>query len=124
MRPMSYISKMPKEKQATGRRANRPSGTADEMVTGIAEWVQTKYHRSDKQALMAKLWPGDWSAELVVNHVKFENELPLIASHGVKIIRLHDIIEALATERFPVSSASGADLVDLIQMGFQSRDTD
>ena len=122
MRPISYITKVPKKARTQDRSANSPSRTRDELVQGVAEWVDKKYLRADKRVLMARLWPGDWSSELVVNAVRFEEELEVIASHGVRILRLHDIIESLATEHFPVPSASGADLVDLIQMGFQSKD--
>ena len=33
---------------------------------------KVKCRRSDKKALMAKLWNGEWSSELVVNVVKSE----------------------------------------------------
>lgn len=124
MRPISYITKVPKKAQTPGRSVNSPSRTRDELVQGVAEWVDKKYLHTDKRVLMARLWPGDWSSELVVNVVRFEEELEVIASHGVRILRLHDIIESLAAEQFPVRSAGGADLVDLVQMGFHSREPD
>lgn len=70
---------------------------------------------------MAKLWNGDWSSELVVNVVKSEQELKLIASHDIKIHRLSDIVLSLAKERFVIGSASGADIVDLIHMGSHTK---
>lgn len=70
---------------------------------------------------MAKLWNGEWSSELVVNVVKSEEELKLIACHGIKILRLSEIISSLAKDSFVIGSASGADIVDLIHMGSQAR---
>jgi hypothetical protein len=42
--------------------------------------------------------------------------LKLIASHGIKIHRLSDIVSSLAKDRFVVGSACGADIIDLIHM--------
>ncbi|MEW5782067.1 MAG: hypothetical protein ACOY6N_11890 [Pseudomonadota bacterium] len=117
MRPVSYISRVPKEEQKAGRAANSAKRSNEELDQGVAEWVEKKFRHSDKKALMAKLWAGDWSSELVVNVVKSEEELKLIAGHGIKILRLDEIVSALAKDSFVIRSASGADIVDLILMG-------
>jgi hypothetical protein len=117
MRPVSYISRVPKVEQKAGRPANSAKRSDTELIQGVAEWVEKKFHRSDKKALMAKLWNGNWSSELVVNVVKSEHELTLIAKHGIKIHRLNEIVSSLANERFIIASASGSDIVDLIHMG-------
>jgi hypothetical protein len=116
MRPVSYISRVPKEEQKSGRAANSAKRSDEELIQGVAEWVEKKFHRSDKKTLMAKLWDGEWSSELVVNVVKSEHELKLIASHGIKIHSLSDIVSSLAKDRFVVGSACGADIIDLIHM--------
>jgi hypothetical protein len=121
MRPVSYISRVPKEGQKAGRAANSAKRTEQELVQGVTEWVERKFRRADKQALMAKLWDSGWSSELVVNVVKSEEELKLIASHGIKIHRLNDIVNALANKAFLIGSASGADIVDLIHIGTHSQ---
>lgn len=117
MRPVSYISRVPKENQKAGRAANSAKRSADELVQGVAEWVEKKFHRPEKKLLMRTLWRGDWSSELVVNVVKSDEELNLIASHGVKILRLTEIIESLASNKFVVACAGGGDIIDLMQMG-------
>lgn len=117
MRPVSYISNVPKKNQKTGRAANSAKRSNEELVQGVAEWVEKKFNKAEKKALMRALWKSSWSSELVVNNVKFEEELRLIASHGIKIIRLGDIVASLASTKFLVGSAAGGDLVDLIQMG-------
>jgi len=121
MRPVSYISRVPKIEQKTGRAANSAKRSDEELRQGVAEWVDKKFRRSDKKVLMAKLWKGDWSSELVVNVVKSEEELKLIADHGIKILRLNEIVSALAKSSFVIHSASGADIIDLIHMGSQAQ---
>lgn len=117
MRPVSYISRVPKIEQKAGRAANSAKRSHEELIQGVAEWVESKFRRPDKRTLMAKLWNGDWSSELVVNVVKSEDEVKLIAGHGIKIFRLNEIVSSLAKDRFVIGSASGADFVDLIHMG-------
>jgi hypothetical protein len=117
MRPVSYISRVPKKDQKTGRAANSAKRSDNELTEGVAEWVEKKFRRPDKNALMSALWNGDWSSELVVNVVKSEDELKLIAGYGITILRLNEIVSSLAKDRFLVGSASGADIVDLIHMG-------
>src|SRR3970040_1342863 len=55
MRPVSYISRVPKKEQKAGRSANSAKRSDEELIQGVAEWVEKKFHRSDKKALMAKL---------------------------------------------------------------------
>lgn len=117
MRPVSYISNVPKEIQKSGRAANSAKRSDEELLQGVAEWVEKKFNKAEKKALMLGLWKGNWSSELVVNNVKFENELKLIASHGIKILRLADIVRSLGSNNHIVGSAAGGDIIDLIQMG-------
>jgi len=121
MRPVSFISRVPKEFQKNGRAANSAKRSIEELEKGVKEWVEKKFRRSDKIALMKKLWNAKWSSELVLNNVKSEDEVKLIQSHGIKIIRLEDIITSLLSrDAFLVSGAGGADFVDLIQSGASS----
>lgn len=117
MRPVSYISRVPKKNQKAGRAANSAKRSDEELIQGVAEWVETKFRRPDKRVLMSSLWNGDWSSELVVNVVKSELEVKLIASHGIKVHRLKNIVASLTNDQFVIGSASGADIIDLIHMG-------
>ena len=119
MRPVSYISRVPKKEQKTGVTKTGASRNAEGIIVAFGGWVETKFRRPDKKALMAALWNSQWSSELVVNVVKSEEELKLIAGHGIRILRLADIVSSLANDSFPVSSACGADIIDLIHMGAQ-----
>lgn len=121
IRPVSYISRTPKSEQKLGRAANSAKRSEEELIVGVAEWIEKKFHRKDKRALMRKLWEGEWSSELVINSVKSDDEVRLIAGHDVKIIHLKDIILELRGKEFIVNSASGADFIDLIHMGVESK---
>ena len=115
MRPVSYISRVPVAAQKQGRAANSAKRTKQELIDGVSEWVEKKFHHPKKLALMKRLWNGTWSSELVINNVKSEEEVALIAQHGIKIIRRQSLLATLAHP--DGYTASGTDFVDLIHMG-------
>ncbi|EAR22546.1 hypothetical protein [Nitrococcus mobilis] len=115
MRPVSYISRVPKAAQRRGKAANSSKRTDEELREGVAEWVTTKYKHPRKLSLMEKLWRGNWSKELVINNVKSEDEVALIKGHGIRILRLVDVVSSL--KKRGDFTAAGADFVDLIHMG-------
>lgn len=117
MRPVSYISRVPKDLQKQGRAPNSASRSKDELVQGVEEWVEKKFRKPKKKGLISTLCPYLWSSELVLNNVKSEHEVELIANHDIKIIRLPDIVKELRDSHFQIKSASGADFVDLVNMG-------
>ena len=116
MRPVSYISRVPVTVQrTTGRAANSAKRSPEEIDVGVREWVDKKFRHPKKIAVMQSLCAVPWTSELVINNVKSEDEVARIQAHGVRILRLRDIVEDLSRPR--AFTASGADLVDLIQMG-------
>lgn len=119
MRPVSYISRVPAAAQKEGRAANSAKRTKDELIDGVAEWVEKKFRHPKKLALMKSLWQEQWSSELVINKVKSEDEVALIQGHGIKVIRLQSVVSELAK---PGNySAAGADFVDLIHMSGEAQ---
>lgn len=116
-RPVSYISRVPKAVQKQGRAANSAKRSDDELIDGVAEWVQKKFNRPEKVALMKSLWPGVWTKELVLHNVKADHEVDLIRSHGIEIISLSSIIEDLRKPGNMVSSSAGGDFIELITLG-------
>lgn len=117
VRPVSYISRVPKALQREGRAANSAKRTGEELVQGVAEWVHTKFARPEKLALMQSLWPGRWSRELVLHNVKAEEEVELIRGHGVAVIYLSQVIQSLKKPAALIASASAGDFVELINLG-------
>jgi hypothetical protein len=119
-RPVSYISRVPKELQLTGRAANSAAKRSKtDLKKGVEEWIEKKFRKPDKLQLMQSLYSGPWSSELVINQVKSEkDEVSLIEGHDVKILWLADIVrELLATKRFQIVAAAGSDILDLIRIG-------
>lgn len=115
--PISYISTLPKAVQkATGRTPNTPKRSEQEIVDGVKEWVDKKFHKANKQALLISLGTGNWSQELVIHNVKSQDELELIRRHGIKILKLADIVKELRSAKTLIKSASGADLLELMHL--------
>ena len=117
MRPISYISRVPKAAQKLGRKANSAKRSEEELLIGVAEWVDKKFLKTKKTDLFKILVPVKWTSELVLNNVKSEQEVELIKSQGIKVFRLNEVIDDLENKKFMIKSASGSDFVDLIRMG-------
>ncbi len=115
MRPVSYITRIPKELLKPGQVATSAAlRDGETLLAGVQAWVEKKFYKPKKSALMSQLFPGTWSSELVINNVKSGDELAMIASEGVSIIRLSRILDELNNNDFVIQSASGADFADLI----------
>ena len=119
VRPISYISALPKEIQkATGRSShNAKERSPVEISQGVEKWVEKKFLLPEKEQLRENLFHGNWIFELVVHQVKYEDELKLIEKHGILIHRLDDIISELSSSKTIVTGASGSDLLELILLG-------
>ena len=117
MRPVSYISKIPKEHlKANQSPSSAKARTTEILEAGVKEWVNKKFIKPNKSKVISSLFPTKWSFELVVNNVKSEQELSLIEEEDIKIIKLPHIIEQLNNNSFNIQSASGSDFVDLIRL--------
>ncbi|EGQ7859371.1 hypothetical protein CGG80_23250 [Vibrio parahaemolyticus] len=121
MRPISYISRIPKNLLKPGQTVTSAAERPESILrAGVQEWVDKKFRKPKKTAVLTKLFPDKWSSELVHNIVKSDDELRLIAKEGIKLISLSIIIKQLNSEQFPVKSASGADFADLIYLVAQN----
>ena len=118
--PQSYISKVPKSDQRKGIRSNSIKRSEQQFEEGVAEWIEKKYNLKVKKKLMQKLFPGEWSRELVVNLVTSKDELKRIRSHKITIHFLQDIISEMNSEDNPIKKATGGDFYDLINLGRQN----
>ena len=126
VRPVSYISRVPKDVQKeTGRAAtSAKERTLEELVAGVNEWIHKKFALPRKVELKRRLAPGEWSRELVVHRLRHEEELDEFRRQGIKVHRLSDLVAELESDEFPISAASGAAFVDLILMGDSIPDDD
>lgn len=118
IRPVSYITPLPKQVQKETGLApyNASKRSAEELKRGVQEWVHKKFHMPIKCELRESLFPGKWQYELVVNEVRHPDELPFIEEEGIKILHLSDIIEELRSGSTCIKSAAGRDLVELVML--------
>lgn len=117
--PVSYLCPLPKKTQKeTGRKPmSMKARTAKELADGVEEWVYKKFNQDAKKNLRKSLFRGEWKFELVVHHVKYQDELDLIEKHGIKVYRLDDIVISLSQDKSLVQGASGTDLIELVMLG-------
>ena len=117
MRPVSYITQVPKAEQRTGIAADSAkTRTDDSLRKGIQEWIAKKFDHPSKLELRAKLAPGAWSRELVVNAVRHPRELDLIKEYGITVHLLADVIADSSAPKQIVGAAAGSHLLDLVAM--------
>jgi len=118
VRPVSYITRVPRAVQkATGRAPNSALVRDDgELRQGVKEWVDKKFNHPDKEALRQHLCQGVWSRELVVHVVKHPQEIELIQEAGVTVHRLVDIVASLKAGGSLLDGAAGSSLLDLVAM--------
>lgn len=116
MRPVSYISAVPKAIQnATGRAPmSAKERSKEELQLSVKEWIDKKFHLDRKARLRQALHEGDWEFELVVHQVRHPEELQQIEANGIAIRHLASIVADLAESKHLVPSAAGASLVDLV----------
>jgi len=118
VRPISYLTRVPKAiQQATGRAAGSAKQREEqELRQGILEWIHKKYDHPEKIRARSLLAPGSWSRELVVHRVKYDVELAMIAEAGITVRRLADVLADLEHGDLPLQGAAGAHLVELIAL--------
>lgn len=122
MRPVGYISSVPKDVQkSTGRASGSAKArSSEELAVAVKEWVEKKFERKEKIDLMKHLCPATWSRELVINVVSSEVEVELIKEQDIRVHKLHDILSDFKKNVGLVKSASGSDLAELIMMGVRA----
>lgn len=122
MRPIGYISPIPKPLRKDGQAAtSMATRTPDLLQACVKEWVHKKYWKPEKFGMMKSLFPSqNWKSELVVNNVKSQEELTYIEEKGITIIPLPQVLRELNENQFQIESASGADFADLIHFAAQN----
>lgn len=120
MRPISYISRIPKSHLKEGQSPTSAATREDALLhAGVKEWVHKKFHKDKKVKLLSKLFPATWTKELVINNVKSHREIELIQGEGIRVHALTDVVNDLNSNDYMITSAVGADFADLIKMASQ-----
>ena len=119
VRPMSYISRVPKRIQKEwGRPPNSPKErSVPELREGVREWISVKFDHPKKSKVRSQLAPSPWTRELVVHRVRHPFELGIFEEEGITVHHLKDIVEDLRSGRFQIAGTSGSDFVDLVLLG-------
>jgi len=121
--PVGYISRVPRAEQKRGVAANSAKQRGEEHLrVGVAEWVAKKFADPRKPALREGRHRGPWSWHFVIGEAKHADELAIFCEYPhIEILRLAEIMAELlapsANAQFPIASASGKDLADLIALG-------
>lgn len=118
VRPVSYLTPVPKAVQKkTGKApANAKLREEEELRQGVREWVHKKFDHPKKKRVRERLAPGPWSRELIVHRVRHEIELAMIASEGVTVRHLAEVLADLERRDTVLQGAAGAHLVELVAL--------
>lgn len=115
--PVSYVTGVSKKIQARdGRTSNSAKKrTHEELTECVQEWIEKKFHKDSKEKIRLKLVPSaKWIYELVVNKIKYFEEMEIIQKYGIGVIYLSKIISDLERDKTIIEGASGSDFVDLV----------
>jgi hypothetical protein len=86
-----------------------------ELKQAVDAWIEKKFNER-AMTLKQRLCHGNWTKELVVGHIKHEDEIEVLEKSGIHIHRLTSILAEMETppERTVVKTAVGADLFNLM----------
>jgi hypothetical protein len=115
--PISYLCGLPRDLQ---RELNcspfsAKHRTKEVMEESVREWIKKKFRHPRKTDLRARLGPGPWREELVVNLVKFPEELEFVEAQGIAVHRLRDVVRDLQIGKGMGFTATGNDLINLLR---------
>lgn len=113
--PISYISPTTKQARAQGAKTNSAKRRDSAFLKAcVDEWLEKKFFSQKKKDVRESLAPGPWRLELVVHRIRHREELDYIASRGIMVHRLADVIQALVGPENIIGSAAGSSLIELI----------
>lgn len=117
--PVSYLTPLTKDLQKKLGVAPMSMQRREPKVMKncVEDWIEKKFFKNKKVQIRKSLYDGKWSFELVVNKVKFPEELEIFEQLGIKVHYLKDIVNDMLKGGQLIKSASGADLVNLMLLG-------
>jgi hypothetical protein len=117
-RPVGYISPLLKDHvpsfaKSLSSAKERPY---DLLLTCVNAWVNAKFFRPSKRNAFDSAWKGiSWKPHFVHGVVKSELELQLIASHGIEVIPLHQVLSGLKHAAGKLKGGAGTDLAEVVE---------
>ena len=117
--PVSYLTPLTKDLQKKLGVApmSMRKRTPEVMKECVKSWIDKKFLKIRKTKIRDSLYSGKWSYELVINKVKFPEELKIVEQLGIKVHYLKDIVKDMLKGGQLIKSASGVDLVNLMLLG-------
>ena len=116
IKPIGHIcdlSKVLQKKYGYPKNSAKPR-PQELMSEAVNEWIKKKFSMPKKGELRSRLAKGNWKFHFVAHNVAFEEELNLIGKSQVSVVRFHDVLESLKSEKEPLCRAAGDDLVKLL----------
>ncbi|MFC5474891.1 hypothetical protein [Paraherbaspirillum soli] len=118
-RPISYISKIPKELVATfGASGTSAKHRPPEVLRScVKAWVQGKYLSSKKCKMREEAWQSlAWKFFLVHAEMRWQEELDCIAEAGITLLPLLQVLEELRNQKQGLlRGGAGTDIAELIE---------
>lgn len=117
-RPISYISKIPKELAATfGASGTSAKHRPPEVLRPcVKAWVHGKYLSPKKRAMRDQAWQNlSWKFFLVHAESRWPEELEYIAEAGITLLPLFRVLSELHNQKHgSLSGGAGTDIAELI----------
>ncbi|SRR5713226_7718877 len=113
--PIGYIAPVPNARRQPRQGAGYARRRSDEELQNcVSEWVRKKYDHPKIAEQLKTIFDGKWTRKFVVHKFKHPEELDLIRKAGMTVHNLSEIIASFRRDDTVVSSAAGADFVDLV----------
>ena len=116
--PIAYISPLTpaqtKEYEKSKTSAWRRPPEA--LPISVAAWVKKKFLSETKIKARDRAWPNlEWSFYFVHGEVRHEEELPLIARHGIELTSFYSVLADLCKNKDDApKGGAGSDIADMI----------
>lgn len=117
-RPIGYISPLLAEHVPSFAKSKTSAKKRPMEILSpcVKLWVENKFRSETKRKARDLAWPRlEWKKFLVHGVVKEEEELKLIASHGITLIPLHVILADLRHYKGKLKGGAGTDLAEIIE---------
>ena len=116
--PIAYISPLTAEqtKEYDKGKTSAWRRPPEALPISVSSWVNKKFLSETKIKARDRAWPNlKWSFHFIHGKVRHEEELPLIASHGIELIPFHSVLAELCkNEDNAPKGGAGSDIADMI----------
>jgi hypothetical protein len=113
---VSWITPATAEMQKTGLKPQSTKPRSLEMIVQcVNAWINKKYASDKKNNLRQMLCPGEWSREVVLGDIKFQEEVDELIKQGIKVIEFKNVLKSLIVRNEMIPRAAGGDIFELMK---------